>query len=142
MTTTIAWALMLRVKPTRKRRAVKSHAQRMSRASREPRQAFPNSFFARLVVRVSLSSATERSTDAHRAGSSSDIARPSDADQARAAIPSGARAASAGSSFRVSLCFLEFTWCSRFLKFSRVSRADRANLGAEAPKGQRLRSLN
>ena len=47
----------------------------VSRAGRAPNIKFPKRFFARLFVRVSLSSATERSNGAYRAGLSSGISR-------------------------------------------------------------------
>ena len=70
-----------------------------------PTRAQPfNSFSARLFVRVSLSSAVERYSEDHGAGLSTDIARPTAAEQARAAISRASkteqvRAASAGSRF-------------------------------------------
>ena len=73
----------------------------MFRASCDPSTAFSNSFFARLFIRVSLSSDVERTTarpsglerrirelPRGRAGLSSDFARPSEAEQPRAAISS------------------------------------------------------
>ena len=58
----------------------------VSRATRDLSIAFSNSLFARLFVRVSLSSAVERFSETLGAGLSSDIARPSKAEQVRAAV--------------------------------------------------------
>ena len=87
--------------------------------------AFSNSFLTHLFVRVNLSSVIERSSKGHRAGLISEIARPSDAGQARTAISSvparPARAVSAGSSLefpRSSQVFWAFRIFSSFPEFS------------------------
>ena len=58
----------------------------VSRATRDLSIAFSNDIFARFFVRVSLSSAVERSSDPRGAELSSDIAHPSEADQVRAVM--------------------------------------------------------
>ena len=100
-------------------RSINEQSQ-VSRASRDPNLAFSRTLFKRLFVRVSLSSAVEHSSEAHRAGLSSDIARPSEAEQARAAISNAPANPSGFDPLRRARVF-EFSRVSRFFQFSPVS---------------------
>ena len=85
------------------------------RASHDPDTASSNSFFGRLFIRLSLSSAVERPSEADRAGLSSNFARPGDAEQARAAISIAPARPSELERPRPARVFLVF---SSFLKVS------------------------
>ena len=99
----------------------------VSRVSPDPSKAFSNSFFACLFARVNLTDPVERFSEAHRASLSSDIARPGEAEQARAATSSAPACPPWPSGLErlrralVCSCFLEVSLCFRTLGFLKCS---------------------